>query len=161
MALISCEKVEPIEIPETQKEEEKQPEDNNQNTNGNTDQTSTMTINITTGGKTITATLADNSSGKAFADKLKEGPVSIEMHDYGGFEKVGPLGFSIVQNNEQINTVPGDIILYQGNNICLYYDTNSWNFTRLGKMNDVTQDQIKSFLSAGGGNINVTFSLKQ
>ena len=123
--------------------------------------TSSMKIQISTGGRTINATLADNSSGKAFADKLKEGPVTIEMHDYGGFEKVGPLGFSIVQNNEQITTVPGDIILYQGSNICLYYDTNEWNFTRLGKMENVSQSEIKSILKAGEGNINVTFSLTE
>ena len=78
--------------------------------------------------------LSDNSSAEALVQKLKEGPVTLLMHDYGSFEKVGELPFSLPRNDEQITTEPGDVILYQGNQITFYYDTNSWSFTRLGKI---------------------------
>ena len=78
---------------------------------------------------------------------------------YGNFEKVGPLGQSLPTNNQQITTEAGDIILYQGNQITIYYDRNSWNFTRLGKINGVTSQQLRDIL--GSGDVNVTFSLEK
>ena len=116
-----------------------------------------MSLNITANGKTITATLADNSSAAAFAEKLKSGSVTVTMQDYGNMEKVGPLGFTLPRNDESVTTGPGDVILYQGNNIVIYYDVNSWSLTRLGKVNDLTQAQLKDFL--GAGSVTVTFSL--
>ena len=78
---------------------------------------------------------------------------------YGNFEKVGPLGQSLPTNNQQITTEAGDIILYQGNQITIYYDRNSWNFTRLGKINGVTSQQLQDIL--GSGDVSVTFSLEK
>ena len=95
----------------------------------------------------------ENSSAKAFLALLQEGDVTVSMHDYGNFEKVGPLGTSLPTNDE-----PGDIILYQGNQITIYYDRNSWRFTRLGKVQGLTQAELKEIL--GDGNVEVTFSLK-
>ena len=80
------------------------------------------------------------------------------MQDYGSFEKVGSLGTTLPTNDTQITTQPGDVILYQGNQITIYYDTNTWNFTQLGKVQDLTQQQLKEIL--GDGNVTVTFSLK-
>ena len=100
LALFSCEKVQPTQIPEPQKEEEKQPEDNNQNNNNN-DQSTTMVMNITAGGKTITATLADNDTAKELARKLKARAVTVQMKA-NGFEHYGPLGFSLTTHNEHI-----------------------------------------------------------
>jgi hypothetical protein len=111
------------------------------------------------GGQTLTATLADNSSAKALIEALKLAPITYEAHDYGDFEKVGALGQSFPENNESITTEPGDIILYQGSNLCLYYDTNTWNFTRIGKIEGKTQAELKQILKAGQGNITVTLSL--
>ena len=111
------------------------------------------------GGQTLTATLADNSSAKALMEALKLAPITYEAHDYGNFEKVGPMGQSFPENNEDITTEPGDIILYQGSNLCLYYDTNTWNFTRIGKIEGLTQTELKQALKAGQGNIIVTLSL--
>lgn len=103
------------------------------------------------------ATLSDNASAEAFRDLLAEGPVTIDMHDYGSFEKVGPLGRSIVRSDEPITTKPGDIILYLGNNVTIYYDVNSWDFTLLGHVDDATGENMREFL--GSGNPTVTFSL--
>ena len=72
-------------------------------------------------------------------------------------EKVGALGRSFPRNDEQITTQAGDIILYQGNALVIYYAPNSWNFTRLGKIDDVTAEELKSIL--GDGNVTVTLSL--
>ena len=156
LALFSCEKVQPAQIPEPQKEEEKKPEDKNQNNNE-----MTTTLYLTIGGVTKSATLVSNSSTEALVAQLQKGDITYEAHDYGDFEKVGALGYTFPQNNEQINTEPGDLILYQGSNLCIYYDTNSWNFTRIGKLDNMTQADIKAWVKAGGGNVNVTLSLKQ
>ena len=106
-----------------------------------------------------TATLANNSSAEAFRELLANGPCTIQMSDYGNFEKVGPLGQGLPTNNQQITTEAGDIILYQGNQITIYYDRNSWNFTRLGKINGVTSQQLRDIL--GSGDVSVTFSLEK
>ena len=82
-------------------------------------------------GKVLKILAAENSSADAFLDLLKSGDMTVEMHDYGRFEKVGPLGTTLPRNDEQITTEPGDVILYQGDQITIYYDVNSWSFTRL------------------------------
>ena len=118
-----------------------------------------ISIQITSdsGNHKLTATPADNSSATAFYQLLKKGPLTVDMHDYGSFEKVGPLGTSLPRNDTQITTTVGDIILYQGNQITIYYDTNSWNFTRLGKVDGVTQAELKKIL--GKGDVTAVFEI--
>ena len=118
-----------------------------------------ISIQITSdsGSHKLNATLADNSSAMAFYELLEKGPVTIKMTDYGNFEKVGPLGTKLPRNDTQITTQAGDIILYQGNQITIYYDTNSWNFTRLGKVDGVTQAELKKIL--GKGNVTAVFEI--
>ena len=84
-----------------------------------------ISIQITSdsGSHKLTATLVDNSSATAFYELLKKGPLTVDMHDYGSFEKVGSLGTTLPRNDTQITTQAGDIILYQGNQITIYYDT--------------------------------------
>lgn len=112
-------------------------------------------LKITVGDQELLATFADNSSAEAFRDLLAQGPMTISMDDYGGFEKVGSLGTTLTRNDTRITTQPGDVILYQGNQITIYYGTNTWNFTRLAKINDSTDLQAK----LGTGTVQVTFSL--
>lgn len=114
---------------------------------------------ITAGDTTFTAVFADNSSAQALKELLEQGDLTLSMSDYGGFEKVGSLGSQLPQNNEQITTGPGDVILYQGSSITIYYDTNSWNFTRLGKIEDVTKEELLAAL--GEGDVEVTLSLAE
>ena len=123
--------------------------------------TMTQKLYLTIGGVTKAATLVSNSSTEALVAQLQQGDITYEAHDYGDFEKVGPLGYSFPQNNTQITTVPGDLILYQGSNLCIYYDTNSWNFTRIGKLDNMTQAEIKTWVNAGGGNVSVTLSISK
>lgn len=108
------------------------------------------------GGRIFTATLADNSSARALMELLEKGDISIEMEDYARMEKVGPLGANLPRNDERISTGPGDLILYQGRNLVIYYAPNSWNFTRLGKIDNATRDDLVSAL--GTGNVTVTLS---
>lgn len=123
-------------------------------TDSHTEQKLYLTIN----GTKLSATLEDNSSVQALKEKLSEGDVVIDAHDYSNFEKVGSLGFSLPRNDTQITTTPGDLILYQGNQFVFYYDENSWNFTKLGHVDNLTQEQLKQLL--GDGNVTITLSLQ-
>ena len=105
----------------------------------------------------ISAILEDNSSASFFYGELKNGAITVQMHDYGRFEKVGDLGKSFPRNDRQITTDAGDIILYQGNQISLYYDKNSWSFTRLGKVEGLSQEELKNIL--GNGNCTAVFEI--
>ena len=98
----------------------------------------------------------NNSSSEALLQLLKADDITISMHDYGNFEKVGPLGISIPRNDEDITTTPGDVILYQGNQVTVYYDENRWDFTKLGHI-DIDQDELKSIL--GSGDVTVVLSV--
>lgn len=107
---------------------------------------------------TFTATLEENSSAKAFAEFLAQGDMTLDMHDYGSFEKVADLPRSFPRNDKQIDTDAGDIILYQGNSITIYYDKNSWNFTRLARIDNVNKKRLQQIL--GKGNVKATFSVE-
>ena len=111
------------------------------------------------GGKTFIATLADNSSAKALQELLAKGNVTVKMEDYGNMEKVGPLGTALPSNDRPTTTGPGDLILYQGKYLVIYYATNSWNFTRLGKIDHVSGNELKTAL--GEGDVTVTLSLER
>ena len=107
-------------------------------------------------GQVLKILAAENSSADAFLALLEAGDLTVEMHDYGGFEKVGPLGTALPRNDAEITTAPGDVILYRGDQITIYYDVNSWSFTRLGKVRDLSQAELKAVL--GDGDAAVTFS---
>lgn len=113
-------------------------------------------LKITFGEHTLTASFENNRSAEEFQELLAQGPLTIEMQDYGGFEKVGSLGTTLTRCDESITTKPGDVILYQGNQITLYYDTNTWNFTRLARIDDASGLKEK----LGDGTVQVTFSLE-
>ena len=72
---------------------------------------------------------------------------------------MGPLGRTLPTSDTQITTQAGDVILYSGNQIVLFYGSNTWSYTRIGKMQYKSLDELKSFLKAGEGNIFVTLSL--
>ena len=126
-------------------------------TNTSESQSTAMYLHISN--VTLTATLVDNSSTRALRELLAANPITLNMSDYGNFEKVGSLGTTLPQNNQQITTQSGDLILYQGNQFVIYYDRNSWSLTRLGKINNVSQQELRNIL--GTGNVTVTLSLNQ
>lgn len=116
-------------------------------------------IKMTVGNRTFTVTLDGNSSCEALVKRLKQGNIVVRMDDYNDMEKVGPLGFSLPRNDRQNDTGPGDIILYQGNYLVIYYDNNSWNFTRLGKVDSVSSRNKMLELLGGKGEKSVILSL--
>lgn len=120
--------------------------------------TNHATLHLAVGETTLTGTLADNSSAKALVDLLTDGPITIQMRDYEGMEKVGPLPTTLPTNDSRITTQAGDLILYQGDKLVIYYAPNTWSFTRLGKIDDLTAPELKQIL--GDGDAHVTLSLQ-
>ena len=114
-----------------------------------------MSMRVEVGDHTFTATLEDNEAVRTLKEMMAEAPIVIEMSDYSGFEKVGPLGTSLPTSNSQTTTHAGDIVLYNGNQIVIFYGSNSWSYTRLGHIDDLTgwEDAL------GSGDVTVTFSL--
>ena len=102
----------------------------------------TAVLVVSSGNRTFSISLENNSSADAFYEKLKTGNVKLEMKDYGNFEKVGDLPWSLPTNDTSITTKPGDLILYQGNKITIYYDENTWDFTKLGTL-DASEEDIR------------------
>ncbi len=109
-------------------------------------------------GHTLYAGLEDNPSADALTEKLSRGPLEVQLNDYGNFEKVGPLPYELPRSDERITTMPGDVILYQGNQITIYYDENTWNFTRLARIGNVTRESLLEIM--GEGTVTVEFSIE-
>ena len=105
---------------------------------------------IEVNGHTFRADLEDNASAVALAEKLNGGPIEVEMSDYGDFEKVGDLPWSLETCDERITTRPGDVILYQGNRITVYYGENTWSLTRLAHIPEVTREALLDAFGTGG-----------
>ncbi len=112
-------------------------------------------ITLTFNGHTYPATLEDNASAQAFAQLLKSGPLTVHMSEYGGWEKVGALGQTLPSSDVQTTTGPGDFVLYSSDQIVLFYGSNSWAYTRLGRIDDPAG--LKEAL--GDGDVDVTFQL--
>ena len=117
-----------------------------------------MKLEIHVNDTTFTATLNDNSSAKALVELLQKGDLTLDMEDFSNFEKVADLPVTLPRNDTPTDTDAGDLILYLGKRIVIYYDKNSWNFTPLGKIDNVNKKRLKQIL--GEGNATVTFSVK-
>lgn len=114
-------------------------------------------LQIQMGDTLLTAALEDNSSADALKEMLSEGPLTIEVENYGGFEKVGTLPESLPRNDTQMTAQPGDIMLYQGNSIVFFHGSNSWSYTKLGTIEQTGDLDLKEVL--GGQESTVTLSL--
>lgn len=115
-------------------------------------------VKLKANGKTLSVKLANNKATNALVEKLKKGDVKIRAREYGGFEKVGDLGFSLPTDDKYISTAPGDIVLYEGDQVSIFYDSNSWEYTKIGKVQKVTSKELKNIL--GSGDVVLVFSLK-
>ena len=116
---------------------------------------SVPTFVIAANDKVFYATLEDNSAAAGFMEKLSREAIEVNMHDYGNFEKIGPLPWSLPRNDMSITTEPGDVILYQGDQITIYYDRNACDLTRLAKIEDVTREELLE--AFGDGDVTVAF----
>ena len=128
--------------------------DVNYNDNVNVDYN---TMNLKVNNSTMKVKLSDNAAAKALVERLKEGTITYNAYDYGGFEKVGALGFSLPSNDTYITTEPGDIMLYTSNQLCIFFDSNSWEYSPIGKIEGMTKQQLKD--AFGTGEVSITLSL--
>lgn len=103
--------------------------------------------------------LEQNSSVNALLDILQNSDIVYTANDYGGFEKVGNIGHTLPTNNTQITATTGDVVLYQGNQICILVGSNTWSYTKLGKINNYSVDELRLLLSINQGSVEVTLSL--
>ena len=121
----------------------------------NTEENTVTNMNVQVGDVVFSATLEENEAVSALVEMMRENPVVIQMSDYSGFEKVGSLGTSLPASNSQTTTQTGDIVLYNGNQIVIFYGSNSWSYTRLGHIDDLTGWEE----ALGRGDVTVIFSL--
>lgn len=112
---------------------------------------------ISVGDKQLVATLADTDAARSLAERLQDGPATVSLHAYGGFEKVGPLPWALPQSDKQIAAEPGDVMLYQGDQITIFTGKNSWAYTPLGHIEGATPESLIEAL--GNGDVEVTLSL--
>ena len=123
-------------------------------------QTMEQKMYITIGEETHTVTMEDNVGTRALIAALQTENIVYIAHDYGNFEKVGYIGQSFPTDNHQITTSAGDLVLYGGDNICIFYGSNSWSYTRIGKLDGLSADEVRRFVKAGEGEVNITLSLQ-
>lgn len=119
-----------------------------------TEAAESMTLKI--GERKVPVTWEDNASVEELK-KLAANGLTIKMSKYGGFEQVGSIGKNITSNDKQTKTAPGDIVLYTGNKLVVFYGSNSWAYTRLGKIN-MSKNELKDLL--GKGDVTVTLTLE-
>lgn len=113
------------------------------------------TFYVTVNGATFSAVFAETAAAGALQELLAQGDLTLSLQDYGSFEKVGPLGQSLPASDVQTTTQVGDIVLYQGDQVVMFYGSNAWAYTRLGAVQDLT-----GWAQAlGSGDVQVTFSL--
>lgn len=119
--------------------------------------TPTCVLVVRVGDKTFYAHLEDNAAARAFVEKLNREPLTLTMRDYGGFEKVADLPWTLPTADERITAAPGDVVLYQGDKITLYYGENTWELTRLARIGS-RLDEWKTAL--GEGDVTVSINLE-
>lgn len=114
-------------------------------------------IKIKVNDEILNVRLEQNSATEALLERLKQGDITVNTHEYGGFEQVGSLGFSLPREDTQIITKSGDLILYQGNQVTLFYGSNSWSYTKLGEVTNKSNNELKDILK--NGNVTLVLSI--
>lgn len=104
----------------------------------------------------VSVSWENNESVKALKKLTENGPVTIQMNAYGGFEQVGPIGETLPANDTNIKTTAGDIMLYTSDHMVIFYGSNSWAYTRLGRITDKSASELKDLLSGSAVTVTVT-----
>ncbi len=99
----------------------------------------------------------DNEAVAALKEYCRDQILTVPMSMYGGFEQVGSIGTSLPQNDVQTTAQSGDIMLYSGDQIVVFYGSNSWAYTRLGHITDKSQDELTALLSNGDISISLSY----
>ena len=136
---------------------ESKPEETQSETSKETEEEPAVkTLTMKIGSTTVAVDWEENESVAALRELVKDKPLTVQMSMYGGFEQVGSLGTSLPRNDSQTTTAAGDIVLYSGNQIVVFYGSNSWAYTRLGHVTDKTAAEMAELL--GNGNVTITIS---
>ena len=112
---------------------------------------------LTANGVTKTATLENNKATSQLISMLENGSINISMTENGGFEKVGNLPESLPTSDVRQTAQSGDIMLYLGNVLCIFYGSNTWAYTKLGTLDNMSSSEIKEFLT--GNPVSVSLSM--
>ena len=134
-------------------QENEEPE---QNTESAEEDNGMRSITMKINDEEMTVTWEDNESVEALADLVSGSPLTIDMSMYGGFEQVGAIGTDLPSNDTNITTEPGDIVLYTGNNMVVFYGSNSWSYTMLGHIENKSEDELEALL--GANDVKITLS---
>lgn len=137
----------------TIEEENKVTEINNENIEEKEQNNEVEEIKIKVGSEILNMKLEQNEATKALVEKLKQGDITVNTSEYGSFEQVGNLGFSLPKNDTQIKTKIGDVMLYQGNQITIFYGSNSWSYTKLGEITNKTESELKDILGTSNATL--------
>lgn len=121
--------------------------ENNENTN----------LTLSVDGTPLRVKWENNSSVSALKELAADGNLTIKAHQYGGFEQVGSLPQRIESNDVHMTAEPGDIMLYSSNSVVVYYGTNTWSYTKLGHIENLSEAELQELLS--GETVTLTFSL--
>ena len=130
------------------------PSDDNQTTKE--DETANMKLTLKINDIEVDVIWTDNDSVRALKNLAKDG-LTINMSKYGGFEQVGSIGSTLPSADTRITTNPGDIVLYSSNQIVLFYDSNTWSYTKLGHIN-LSKSELTDLL--GDEDVVITLNLK-
>lgn len=157
LSLTACQgqDVETNEPLQTESENQQEYNDNNEDSEDETMEKE-IRLQMMIGDSTVAVEWENNESVNALLDRVKDAPLTVQMSMYGGFEQVGSLGDSLPRNDVQTTTQAGDIVLYSGNQIVVFYGSNSWAYTRLGRITDKTRQELADLL--GSGNVTLTLS---
>ncbi len=117
-----------------------------------------MELKLTIADTPVSVEWQDNESVKALKELAEEGPLTVEMEMYGGFEQVGSLGSRLPSSDSQTTTSCGDIVLYSSDRIVIFYGSNSWSYTRLGRITDKSGEELRSLLS--NGDVSITIAVE-
>ncbi len=115
-------------------------------------------IFLTINGTELTVSWEDNESVEEILNLLEEGDITITTSQYGGFEQVGSLPESITRNDVQMTTAAGDIVLYNGNSIVIFYGSNSWSYTKLGHIENLSLSELKELLGEDRAEVTLSVS---
>ena len=130
--------------------------DEEQKTDNNEEERGAIEMTLKINDEAVNVSWEDNGSVRALADLAAKGPITIDTSLYGGFEQVGGIGTTLPSNDIDITTAPGDIVLYSGSNIVVFFGSNSWAYTRLGHIEGKSRDELRDML--GGNNVVLTIT---
>jgi hypothetical protein len=153
ICLTACAGGQPAADPPAETEPGAGPREEASDTGGNIVE---KTLHLSIGDTEVSVAWEDNESVAALIGLAGNGPLEIRMSMYGGFEQVGPLGAALPRNDVRTTTQAGDIVLYSGDQIVLFYGSNTWAYTRLGRITDRTEAELEELL--GGGNVTLTIT---